>query len=170
MGHCERRGRHGERDRDVAAKVSAAHAAGLLAIVCVGETAGERAAGLTNHVVERQLRGSLPSGVTAQNTVIAYEPIWAIGTGLTPTASDIADVHAGIKAALETLDQPATNIEEDARGVRILYGGSVTPTNADEFLRIPNVHGALVGGASLRSADLLAIIGAGDKIAAGYGA
>jgi len=153
VGHSERRAAHGELDRVVRAKASAAHRAGLTAIVCVGETAGERAAGLTEDVVRRQLAGSLPEGSTAANTVIAYEPVWAIGTGLTPTA-DVARVHAAIRQAL-TARFPA-----EGAGMRILYGGSVKPSNARELLSIKDVDGALVGGSSLKAADFLGIIAA----------
>lgn len=159
VGHSERRAGHGERDRDVRAQVVAAHAAGLTAIVCVGETVGERAAGLTLKVVERQLAGSLPDICGAANTIIAYEPVWAIGTGLTPTVGDVADVHAGIVAALNGRFGP------DVGGMRVLYGGSVKPTNARELLSIPHVHGALVGGASLKCADFLGIIAAYERVA-----
>jgi len=157
LGHSERRAMHGERDRDVRAKVMAAHAAGLVAIVCVGETAGERAAGLTKAVVRRQLAGSLPDETTAVNTIVAYEPVWAIGTGLTPTADDVGDVHADIVAALAARHGAA------AEGVRVLYGGSVKPSNAQELMSLPNVHGALVGGASLKAADFLGILAAYRK-------
>ncbi|MEQ1695424.1 MAG: triose-phosphate isomerase [Hyphomicrobiaceae bacterium] len=159
LGHSERRAMHGERDRDVRAKVAAAHAAGLIAIVCVGETAGERAAGLTKHVVRRQLDGSLPEGMTAANTIVAYEPVWAIGTGLTPTVGDVADVHADIVEAL------GARHGAHADGMRVLYGGSVKPSNAKELLHIPHVHGALVGGASLKAADFLGIVAAYAKTA-----
>jgi triosephosphate isomerase len=154
VGHSERRMGHGERDRDVRAKVEAAHAAGLQAIVCVGETAGERAAGLTHVVVRRQLSGSLPAGVSSANTLIAYEPVWAIGTGLTPTTDDVAAVHATLLAALEE------RFAADAHAMRLLYGGSVKPSNARELMAVPNVHGALVGGASLKAADFLGIMAA----------
>ena len=154
LGHSERRAMHGERDRDVRAKIAAAHAAGVIAIVCVGETAGERAAGLTKHVVRRQLEGSLPDAITPANTIIAYEPVWAIGTGLTPTVEDVAGVHADIVAAL------AARYGATADGMRVLYGGSVKPSNAKELLSIPHVHGALVGGASLTAVDFLGIIAA----------
>ncbi len=152
LGHSERRSGHGERDCDVRAKVKAAHASGLVAIVCVGETAGERACGLTQTVVCRQLKGSLPDGVSSANTVIAYEPVWAIGTGLTATVSDVASVHAAIVACLNE------NFGSTAIGMRVLYGGSVKASNAEELLSVPNVHGALVGGASLTAADFLGII------------
>jgi triosephosphate isomerase len=153
VGHSERRADHGELDRDVAAKAAAAHRAGLTAIVCVGETAGERRCGLTLEVVARQLAGSLPKGATAANTVVAYEPVWAIGTGLVPTRADVAEVHASIREAL------AGSVGADAAGaVRILYGGSVKPSNAAELMAVPNVNGALVGGASLKAADFLGIV------------
>jgi triosephosphate isomerase (TIM) len=157
VGHSERRMGHGERDRDVLAKVEAAHVAGLQAIVCVGETAGERAAGLTHVVVRRQLAGSLPSGATAANTLVAYEPVWAIGTGLTPTVDDVAAVHATV---LEALGQ---RFAADAHAMRLLYGGSVKPSNARELMAVPNVHGALVGGASLKAVDFLGILAAFDR-------
>ena len=148
LGHSERRfAPHCERDGDIRAKVSAAHRAGLTAIVCVGETAGERASGLTETVVGRQLKGSLPETVGAANTIIAYEPVWAIGTGVTPTLADVAAIHAAIAAV-------------SAPGTRILYGGSVKPGNAKDLLAIPHVHGALVGGASLTAADFLGILAA----------
>jgi triosephosphate isomerase (TIM) len=156
LGHSERRSDHGELDRHVRAKAEAAHGAGLGAIICVGETAGERACGITLDVVGRQLKGSVPDGATSTNTVVAYEPVWAIGTGLTPTAADVADVHSHIRAALEA------RFGSDGSAFRILYGGSVKPTNASELLHIPNVNGALVGGASLKAADFLGIIAALD--------
>lgn len=152
VGHSERRADHGELDRIVRAKAMAAHRAGLTAIVCIGETKGERLAGLTLDVVARQLKGSLPDNVTGENTVVAYEPVWAIGTGLTPSAEDVAKVHAAIRAHLE-----ARFASEGGR-VRILYGGSVKPSNAKELLSLADVNGALVGGASLKADDFLAII------------
>ena len=154
LGHSERRADHGETSRAVKAKAEAAHRAGLMAIVCVGETAGERAIGLTLQVVGRQLADSLPKGATAANTVIAYEPVWAIGTGLTPTAADVAEVHKSIRAALDRL-APG----EGAR-MRILYGGSVKASNAVELMNVANVDGALVGGASLKADDFCGIIAA----------
>jgi triosephosphate isomerase len=154
VGHSERRADHGELDRDVRAKAEAAHRAGLMAIVCIGETAGERRAGLTLQVVERQLTASLPQAVTAAATVIAYEPVWAIGTGLTPSAADVAEVHAAVRNLL------TARIGEEGSRVRILYGGSVKPANAAELLAIENVDGALVGGASLKADDFLGIIAA----------
>jgi triosephosphate isomerase len=136
----------------VRAKAEAAYRAGLVAIVCLGETAGQRQAGLTLDVVCRQLAGSVPDGATAANTVIAYEPVWAIGTGLTPTAEDVARVHASIRAALEQ------RFGEQGAHTRILYGGSVKPDNASALLAVPNVNGALVGGASLKANDFLGIV------------
>ena len=151
VGHSERRADHDERSGDVKAKAAAAHRAGLTAIICVGETAGERAAGLTLKVVERQVRGSLPSGADAGNTVIAYEPVWAIGTGLTPTVGDVAEVHGFLR------DLVAAEAGDGA-GMRLLYGGSVKPANAAELMAVDNVNGALVGGASLKADDFLGII------------
>lgn len=154
VGHSERRTDHAETDAVVRAKTSAAHRAGLIAIVCIGEALGERRAGLTLQVVSRQLAGSLPDGVTAQNTVIAYEPVWAIGTGLTPTLEEVAEVHNCIR------DRLTARFGAEGAGMRILYGGSVKPDNAGALLAVPNVNGALVGGASLKAADLLAIVAA----------
>ncbi|HJZ42208.1 MAG TPA: triose-phosphate isomerase [Hyphomicrobiaceae bacterium] len=154
VGHSERRADHGERDGDVKAKAAAAHRAGLTAIVCIGETAGERRAGLTLAVVGRQLTGSLPQSARADNTVIAYEPVWAIGSGLTAKPGDVAEVHGFLRRALEE------RLGAEGERVRVLYGGSVKPDNARELLAIENVNGALVGGASLVAADFLAIIAA----------
>lgn len=152
VGHSERRADHGETDEIVARKARGAHRAGLSAIVCIGETIDERKAGRTLDVVSRQLRGSLPDGATAGNTIIAYEPVWAIGTGLTPTAREVSDVHAHIRSELGDI------MGKGAASVRILYGGSVKPSNAAELLGQPEVNGALVGGASLKAADFLGII------------
>jgi triosephosphate isomerase len=154
VGHSERRSDHGETDRIVRAKAEAAHRAGLTAIVCVGETIGERRAGLTLAVVARQVAASLPEGSTAENTVVAYEPVWAIGTGVTPTPADVAEVHAAIRAQL------VGRFGTTGGGMRILYGGSVKPSNARELMSIQNVDGALVGGASLKAADFLGILDA----------
>jgi triosephosphate isomerase len=153
LGHSERRADHGETDAMVAAKAAAAHAAGLTAIICVGETEAQRDAGETLAVIASQLDGSIPKGATAANTVIAYEPVWAIGTGRTPTLDQIAEVHALMRERLE--DKVA-----DAAQVRLLYGGSVKPANAAEIFAIPHVDGALVGGASLKAADFGPIIAA----------
>lgn len=151
VGHSERRTDHHETDAQVQAKALAALRAGLTAIVCVGEQRAQREAGETLTVVGGQLDGSLPSAATAANLVIAYEPVWAIGTGLTPTAADVAEVHAFIRRKLnERYGAPGA-------AMRILYGGSVKPSNAKELLGLPNVNGALVGGASLKAADFLGI-------------
>jgi triosephosphate isomerase len=155
VGHSERRQYHRERDADVCAKAVAAHRAGLSAIVCVGETREEREAGKALSVVRKQLRGSIPVDSNSHNLVVAYEPVWAIGTGLTPTAADVAEVHAAIREELRRLVGKA-----DHAKVRILYGGSVKPSNAAELMAVENVNGALVGGASLVAADFLAIAGA----------
>jgi triosephosphate isomerase len=150
VGHSERRTEHGESDDVVRAKAEAVHAAGLTAIVCLGETEGQRAAGETLAVVDRQFRASLPAGATAANTVVAYEPVWAIGTGKVPTTPEIAAVHA----QLRTLARGRVGGGER---LRLLYGGSVKPANAAEILAIANVNGALVGGASLQAADFWVI-------------
>jgi triosephosphate isomerase len=154
VGHSERRAAHGELDSTVRLKAEAAHRAGLCAIVCVGETAGERQAGLTLEVVRRQLRGSLPDAAQASNTAVAYEPVWAIGTGLTPKPEDVVEVHGAIRAALQE------RFGGEGGAMRILYGGSVKPANARELMALSNVNGALVGGASLKAHDFLAIIAA----------
>jgi triosephosphate isomerase (TIM) len=155
VGHSERRQYHGEKDADVRAKAVAAHRAGLTAIVCVGETREEREAGKALTVVREQLRGSIPNDSNSGNLVVAYEPVWAIGTGLTPTTADVAEVHAAIREELKSLVDMA-----DHAKVRILYGGSVKPSNAAELMAVDNVNGALVGGASLVAADFLVIAGA----------
>lgn len=146
LGHSERRADHGESDAIVCNKVAAAHRAGLIAILCVGETAVERAQGQALTAVRRQLLGSLPGSASAVDTVIAYEPVWAIGSGKTPTAPEIAEVHAAIR---ETLAARWGNAEM----ARILYGGSVKPDNASALFGLPEVDGALIGGASLKTAD-----------------
>ncbi|MES2473888.1 MAG: triose-phosphate isomerase [Pseudomonadota bacterium] len=152
VGHSERRQHHGERDGDIAAKALGAWRAGLVAIICIGESEAQRYAGDANKVCGDQLDGSVPGGATSANTVIAYEPVWAIGTGKTPTSAEIAAMHAHIRATL------VRRLGEAGRGMRILYGGSVKPDNAHEILNLPEVSGALVGGASLKAADLLGII------------
>jgi triosephosphate isomerase (TIM) len=154
VGHSERRTYHHESDAQVRAKALSAWRAGLTAIVCIGETRDERAAGQALDVVGRQLDGSIPDGATAQNLVVAYEPVWAIGTGLTPTPADVAEVHAFIREGL------ARRLGAGAGAVRILYGGSVKPANAKELMGVANVDGALVGGASLKAVDFLAIAAA----------
>ncbi len=158
VGHSERRTDHNESNTLVAQKAAAAHEAGLTAIVCIGETEAQYKANRTLSVVTAQLKGSLPEGANAANTVIAYEPVWAIGTGLTPTADDVARVHGHIRnrLALALGDDEAAN-------VRILYGGSVKPDNATELMAVENVDGALVGGASLKATDFLGIIAAYQK-------
>ncbi len=154
VGHSERRADHGETDAQVRAKAEAAWRAGLVAIVCIGETEAQRDAGETLKVIRSQLSGSLPKAATAKTTVIAYEPVWAIGTGRTPTAADVAKVHAAIRAAL------VKRYGAEGAAMRILYGGSVKPSNAAELMAIPNVNGALVGGASLKAEDFYGIISA----------
>jgi triosephosphate isomerase len=154
VGHSERRTDHGETDTIVQAKVAAAYRAGLTAIVCVGESAAERKAGKTLAIVTAQLAGSLPNGATAANTVVAYEPVWAIGTGLTPTTQDVAEVHATVRQAL------TERYGGEGARMRILYGGSVKPSNARELMSVADVNGALVGGASLKAEDFLGIIAA----------
>jgi len=154
VGHSERRADHGETDAMVRAKAEAAHRAGLVAIVCVGETAEQRKAGQTLAVVGGQLAGSLPDAATASNTIVAYEPVWAIGTGLTPTAADVAEVHAMMRDAL------ARRFRAEGASMRLLYGGSVKASNARELMGVANVNGALVGGASLKAGDFLGIIDA----------
>ena len=152
VGHSERRTDHKESDAAVRAKAEAAQGQGMTAIVCVGETKAEREAGKAIAVVRRQLKGSVPEGATARNLVVAYEPVWAIGTGLTPTLDDIQAMHAEIRAAL------ARQIGRNAAAApRVLYGGSVKPANAKDLLALADVDGALVGGASLKATDFLAI-------------
>jgi triosephosphate isomerase (TIM) len=151
VGHSERRSGHGETDADVRAKASAARRAGLLAIVCVGETRPERERGQALTVVGTQLTGSLPDGATADSLVVAYEPVWAIGSGLTPTPADVAEMHGLIRQHL------GTRFGAAGRGIRILYGGSVKPSNAKELMGVSDVDGALVGGASLKADEFLAI-------------
>lgn len=152
LGHSERRTDHGETDAQVLAKAQAAQSAGLVAVICIGETEAERDAGQTLDVIGRQLVGSVPEASSAENLVIAYEPVWAIGTGRTPTIAEIAEVHAFLRARL------TARIGAQAAGVRLLYGGSVKPSNAAEIFAVPHVDGALVGGASLKAADFGAII------------
>ena len=155
VGHSERRADHNESDATVRAKAEAARRNALIAIICVGETRADREAGKTLAVVRRQLKGSIPDHMTSRDLVVAYEPVWAIGTGLTPTAADVAEVHAMIRQDLRRIVG-----KEEAEKVRILYGGSVKPSNAKELMSVPNVNGALVGGASLKALDLLGIVAA----------
>ncbi len=152
VGHSERRETYNETNDLIHAKASAAHASGLIAIICVGETLAERDAGQTLQVIGDQLAGSTPDGATSTNTVIAYEPVWAIGTGKIPTLDQIGEVHDFIREFL------TARLESAALDLRILYGGSVKPTNAAEIFAVPNVDGALVGGASLSNADFTPII------------
>lgn len=153
LGHSERRADHGETSAQVKQKVEAAQRAGLLAIVCVGETKDEREAGDALNVVSQQVSESIPlEGSNAENIVVAYEPVWAIGTGLTPTADDVAQMHANIRDLLKGM------FEKDGVQISILYGGSVKASNAKELMSVDNVNGALVGGASLKADDFFGIV------------
>ena len=152
LGHSERRAGHGETDALVAAKVQGALRAGLEPVVCVGETLAQREAGQTLAVVTGQVRGSLPAELEGQAFAVAYEPVWAIGSGLTPTIAQIEEVHGAIRATLREM------FGESGASAPILYGGSVKPSNAAEILKAREVGGALVGGASLKAADFLTII------------
>ena len=154
LGHSERRAMHGETDAVVLVKAQAAIAADLIAIICVGETERQRDAGATLDVIGALLLSSLPAEATSANVVIAYEPVWAIGTGRTPTLPEIADVHLFLRSRL------TARMGADALDVRLLYGGSVKPSNAAEIFALPNVDGALVGGASLKAIDFGAIVAA----------
>ncbi|MBN2740169.1 MAG: triose-phosphate isomerase [Rhodobacteraceae bacterium] len=154
VGHSERRADHHESDVMVRAKAEAAIEGGLIAVVCVGETESQRDAGETLTIIGNQLKGSLPDHATAANTVVAYEPVWAIGTGRTPTLEQIAEVHDFMRNAL------VKRFGTEGDGMRLLYGGSVKPSNATEIFAVSNVDGALVGGASLKAADFGAIIAA----------
>jgi triosephosphate isomerase len=151
VGHSERRADHGEHDALVRQKAEAAWRAGLTAIVCIGETQKQRDTGQTLHICGGHLKGSLPDGATAANLVVAYEPVWAIGTGLTPTTQDVEQVHRFIRGVL------TERFKAEGSRIRILYGGSVKPSNARELMAVANVNGALIGGASLKAADFLAI-------------
>jgi triosephosphate isomerase len=154
VGHSERRQYHGERDPDVAAKARAAWRAGLIAVICVGETEAERDAGDAHNICGGQVAGSVPKEATAANTAIAYEPVWAIGSGKTPSEADIVAMHAHIRACA------VAHLGEAGRKMRILYGGSVKPSNAKAILSLNDVNGALVGGASLKARDFLEIVAA----------
>jgi triosephosphate isomerase (TIM) len=151
VGHSERRADHGETDALVRQKAEAAWRAGLTAIVCIGETLQQRDAGQTLEICRGQLSGSLPDTARAANLVVAYEPVWAIGTGLTPTAGDVEQIHSFIRGVL------TVRFNDEGKVIRILYGGSVKPSNAAELMAVANVNGALVGGASLKASDFLAI-------------
>jgi triosephosphate isomerase len=154
LGHSERRADHRETDALVHAKAKAAQAAGLVAVICVGETEAERDAGEEIQVIAAQLAGSVPDGSTSASTVIAYEPVWAIGSGRTPTVDQIAAVHRFMR------EQLTNRFRTEGEAFRLLYGGSVKPANARAIFAIPDVDGALVGGASLKAADLSAIVSA----------
>ncbi|SIS39645.1 triose-phosphate isomerase [Insolitispirillum peregrinum] len=156
VGHSERRADHRESNAVVKDKAQAAQAAGLIAVICIGETEGERDRGEALSVVSEQIRGSLPAGATAQNTVLAYEPVWAIGTGRTPTPDDVAEIHAEARKVANQV------MGGGGESLRILYGGSVKPSNAVDFLGLTDVDGALVGGASLKVDDFWAIAQACD--------
>lgn len=152
VGHSERRTNHGETDAIIKAKAEAALKAGLIAIVCIGETLEERDAGKTLEINRTQLLGSLPDGATAENTVVAYEPVWAIGTGRTATPEQAQEVHAMLRAELVAKLGQAT-----ADGMRILYGGSMNPKNAKDLMALPDIDGGLIGGASLKPDDFMAV-------------
>jgi triosephosphate isomerase len=160
LGHSERRSYHKETDAQVRVKTLAAWRAGLTAIVCVGETRAERESRQTLDVVARQLSASLPEGARGESLVIAYEPVWAIGTGLTPTTNDVAEVHNLIRRKLIERYRGA------GEGMRLLYGGSVKPSNAEELMRVENVDGALVGGASLKADEFIGIANGYRQLAA----
>ncbi|UWQ73391.1 triose-phosphate isomerase [Leisingera sp. M658] len=153
LGHSERRADHGETDAQICAKAEAALAEGLTAVICIGETLSEREGGDTLKVVGTQLAGSVPASATGKNTVVAYEPVWAIGTGKVPTLEQISEVHNFLRAELTARFGAGT-----AETIRLLYGGSVKPSNASEIFAVSNVDGALVGGASLKAADFSPII------------
>ena len=157
LGHSERRQDHGERNDDIRAKARAVIDAGLATIICIGESLAERDAANTLDIIGGQLSGSIPDLVTGENLIVAYEPIWAIGTGKVPTLEQIGEVHDFIRARLDRRFGPGV-----ARSVRLLYGGSVKPGNAAEIFSVPNVDGALVGGASLKASDFSPIINALD--------
>lgn len=158
VGHSERRTDHHETDDIVRQKAEAAWRAGLVAIICVGETLAERESGKTLDVVGKQLEGSIPTGATDVNTIVAYEPVWAIGTGKTPTVANVSEVHEYIR------NEVVKRFQGNGKRMRLLYGGSVKPSNAIELLGINNVDGALVGGASLKANDFLAICEAYRKL------
>lgn len=158
VGHSERRADHSETNEIVNAKAVAAQSVGATAIICVGETIDEREAGKAIDIVTSQVKASIPDSAAAENTIIAYEPVWAIGTGHTPTAGDVEEVHGEIRKVLKE------RFGDAGVSVRILYGGSVKAANAHELMSVPNVNGALVGGASLKADDFYGIISAYDQI------
>lgn len=157
VGHSERRQYHGETDAIVGAKAKAAWRAGLIAIVCIGETEQQRLDGHALHTCGNQINESVPDGMTAATTVVAYEPVWAIGTGRTPTSAEIAEVHDHIRTCL------TKRFGAEGNATRILYGGSMKPANAAEILAISNVGGGLIGGASLKASDFSAIFNASSR-------
>lgn len=158
VGHSERRADHGESNEIVNAKAAAAQAQGTIAIICVGETIDEREAGKALDIVTSQVKASIPDEATADNTIIAYEPVWAIGTGKVPTAADVEEVHAAVRGVLKE------RFGAEGDEINILYGGSVKASNANELMSVANVNGALVGGASLKADDFYGIIAAYDEI------
>ena len=157
VGHSERRTDHGETNDVIKAKAQVAQKAGLIAIICIGETLAEREAGETLAVLGQQMSGSIPDGATSQNTVIAYEPVWAIGTGLVPTLNQIDEAHRFMRAEL------LSAVGADAQNISLLYGGSVKGSNADDIFSVADVDGALVGGASLSANDFVPIIKALER-------
>lgn len=158
VGHSERRADHGESNETVKAKAAAAQSQGAIAIICVGETIDEREAGKALEVVTSQVKASIPDDATAENTIIAYEPVWAIGTGKVPTTADVEEVHAAVRDVLND------RFQNSGDQINILYGGSVKASNANELMSVANVNGALVGGASLKADDFYGIISAYDEI------
>ena len=158
VGHSERRTDHGETNEIVKAKAEAGLRGGLLTIVCVGETEGQRRAGQTLAVLKEQLDGSLPDNAKASEIVVAYEPVWAIGTGLVPSPDDVREAHAFMR------DYLINRLDDEGKTIRLLYGGSVKPANAVELMGIANVDGALVGGASLKASDFLGICAAYESL------
>lgn len=158
VGHSERREDHNETDATVKAKAEAAYRAGQVAIICVGETEAQRRGGEALNVVEAQLAGSVPDSATALNSVIAYEPVWAIGSGLTPTAQDVAEMHLHMRNLL------SSRFGDEGKKMRLLYGGSMKPGNAAELLGVDHVDGGLIGGASLKAQDFLAIVKACEAL------
>jgi triosephosphate isomerase (TIM) len=158
VGHSERRADHGESDENVKEKTATVHATGLNAIICVGETIVEREAGKALDVVIGQVKGSIPKSANVENTIIAYEPVWAIGTGKIPTVADVEEVHTAVRVEL------MARFGEKGSQIKILYGGSVKASNAHELMSVANVNGALVGGASLKADDFYGIISAYDQI------
>ena len=158
VGHSERRTDHGESNDTVREKAAAAQSVGATAIICVGETIAERELGEALNVVTSQLEASIPADAAVENTIIAYEPVWAIGTGHTPTATDVEEVHSAVREVL------VARFGQAGTDIRILYGGSVKASNAPELMSVNNVNGALVGGASLKADDFYGIISAYDII------